>query len=75
LDPTARYTRVATGLIASIESPLDRLTQFSEEGAAKTVAPELLASFPIAENRNLMTLWRGAEIDEIVNRKKVGHLH
>src|SRR6202035_4833382 len=27
LDPTARYTRVATGLIASIESPLDLLSQ------------------------------------------------
>ena len=27
LDTTARYTRVATGLIASIESPLDRLLQ------------------------------------------------
>jgi hypothetical protein len=27
LDTTARYTRVATGLIASIESPLDLLSQ------------------------------------------------
>src|SRR5713101_7784161 len=27
LDTTARYTRVATGLIAGIESPLDRLSQ------------------------------------------------
>ena len=27
LDTTARYTRVATGLIASIESPLDRLSR------------------------------------------------
>jgi len=27
LDATARYTRVATGMIASIESPLDLLTQ------------------------------------------------
>ncbi len=27
LDTTARYTRVATGLIADIESPLDRLSQ------------------------------------------------
>ena len=27
LDTTARYTRVATGMIASIESPLDLLTQ------------------------------------------------
>jgi integrase/recombinase XerD len=27
LDTTARYTRVATGTIASIESPLDRLSQ------------------------------------------------
>ena len=27
LDATARYTRVATGMIAAIESPLDRLSQ------------------------------------------------
>jgi hypothetical protein len=27
LDTTARYTRVATGLIAGIESPLGRLSQ------------------------------------------------
>jgi site-specific recombinase XerD len=27
LDTTARYTRVATGMIADIESPLDRLSQ------------------------------------------------
>jgi integrase/recombinase XerD len=27
LDTTARYTRVATGMIASIKSPLDRLSQ------------------------------------------------
>ena len=27
LDTTARYTRVATGMIARIESPLDRLSQ------------------------------------------------
>ena len=27
LDATAHYTRVATGMIASIESPLDLLTQ------------------------------------------------
>jgi integrase/recombinase XerD len=27
LDPTARYTRVATGMIANIESPLDRLSK------------------------------------------------
>jgi hypothetical protein len=27
LDATARYTRVATGMIASIESPLDSLMQ------------------------------------------------
>jgi len=27
LDTTARYTRVATGMIANIESPLDRLSQ------------------------------------------------
>jgi integrase/recombinase XerD len=27
LDTTARYTRVATGMIASIKSPLDQLAQ------------------------------------------------
>jgi hypothetical protein len=27
LDTTARYTRVATGMIASIESPLDLLSK------------------------------------------------
>ena len=27
LDTTARYARVATGLIAGIESPLDQLSQ------------------------------------------------
>ena len=31
LDATARYTRVATGMIASIESPLDLLTQPSKK--------------------------------------------
>jgi integrase/recombinase XerD len=27
LDTTARYTRVATGMIANVESPLDLLSQ------------------------------------------------
>jgi hypothetical protein len=27
LETTARYTRVATGMIASVESPLDLLSQ------------------------------------------------
>ena len=27
LDTTARYTRVATGMIAAVESPLDRLVR------------------------------------------------
>ena len=27
MDTTARYTRVATGMIASVESPLDLLSQ------------------------------------------------
>ena len=31
LDTTARYTRVATGMIAAIESPLDRLSPASQE--------------------------------------------
>lgn len=35
LDATARYTRVATGMIAAIESPLDMLTQ-SRRNAKKS---------------------------------------
>ena len=31
LDTTARYTRVATGMIANIESPLDRLSAAAQE--------------------------------------------
>jgi integrase/recombinase XerD len=31
LDTTARYTRVATGMIAGIESPLDLLSQPSKK--------------------------------------------
>jgi hypothetical protein len=27
LDTTARYTRVATGMIAAVESPLDQLSE------------------------------------------------
>src|ERR1700730_9704792 len=32
LDTTARYTRVATGMIANIESPLDLLAQPPKKG-------------------------------------------
>jgi hypothetical protein len=32
LDTTARYTRVATGMIANIESPLDLLAQPRKKG-------------------------------------------
>jgi site-specific recombinase XerD len=32
LDTTARYTRVATGMIANIESPLDALAQPRKKG-------------------------------------------
>ena len=32
LDTTARYTRVATGMIASIESPLDLLSKRARRG-------------------------------------------
>ena len=32
LDTTARYTRVATGMIANIESPLDTLAQPRKKG-------------------------------------------
>ena len=35
LDTTARYTRVATGMIASIESPLDVLTDASKQRKAR----------------------------------------
>jgi hypothetical protein len=36
-------------------------TQFSEEGAAKKAASELLASFPMLKKSKFMTLRRGAE--------------
>ena len=40
LDTTARYTRVATGMIASIESPLDLLSQPRKKGRrSRTVQP------------------------------------
>jgi integrase/recombinase XerD len=42
LDSTARYTRVATGMIAKIESPLDRLSR-PRERARKTRRDPLLA--------------------------------
>jgi hypothetical protein len=35
LDTTARYTRVATGMIASIKSPLDLLSQPSKKSRKK----------------------------------------
>jgi site-specific recombinase XerD len=40
LDATARYTRVATGMIASIESPLDLLTQSRNKPARSRKAPQ-----------------------------------
>jgi site-specific recombinase XerC len=36
LDYTARYTRVAAGLVANIESPLDLLAQPQRKKSAKT---------------------------------------
>ncbi len=40
LDTTARYTRVASGMIASIESPLDLLSQPRKKGRkSRTVQP------------------------------------
>jgi integrase/recombinase XerD len=41
LDATARYTRVATGMIASIESPLDLLTQPRKKVRRSSKAPQL----------------------------------
>jgi integrase/recombinase XerD len=35
LDTTARYTRVATGMIASIKSPLDLLSQLGKKPRGK----------------------------------------
>ena len=35
LDTTARYTRVATGMIAQIESPLDLLSQPRKKASKK----------------------------------------
>jgi site-specific recombinase XerD len=40
LDTTARYTRVATGMIARIESPLDLLSQPRRKGSKKPAAEE-----------------------------------
>ena len=40
LDATARYTRVATGMIASIESPLDLLTQPRKKPRRSRKAPQ-----------------------------------
>src|SRR6202041_1064337 len=40
LDATARYTRVATGMIASIESPLDLLTQSRKRSRRSRKAPQ-----------------------------------
>ena len=40
LDATARYTRVATGMIASIESPLDLLTQSRKKPTRSGKAPQ-----------------------------------
>jgi integrase/recombinase XerD len=39
LDTTARYTRVATGMIARIESPLDLLSQQRKKPAKKRKDP------------------------------------
>src|SRR5215470_14331572 len=39
LDTTARYTRVATGMIARIESPLDLLSQPRKKSAKKRKDP------------------------------------
>ena len=40
LDTTARYTRVATGMIARIESPLDLLSQPRKKGSKKPAIEE-----------------------------------
>ena len=39
LDTTARYTRVATGMIAGIESPLDLLSQVRKTKRQKDPPP------------------------------------
>jgi uncharacterized membrane protein len=39
LDTTARYTRVATGMIASIESPLDLLSQARKKPKKSRMEP------------------------------------
>jgi integrase/recombinase XerD len=40
LDATAPYTRVATGMTASIESPLDLLTQSRKRPRRSSKAPQ-----------------------------------
>ena len=39
LDTTARYTRVATGMIANVESPLDLLRAASQEAQEEQEDP------------------------------------
>jgi len=39
LDTTARYTRVATGMIASIESPLDLLSRARKKPKKSRMEP------------------------------------
>jgi site-specific recombinase XerD len=43
LETTARYTRVATGMIANIKSPLDLLSQPRKSSKKSSKAPPLAA--------------------------------
>ena len=47
LDVTARYTQVATKMIAKVESPLDLLVPTPRKGTKEIVGPGINAGFEI----------------------------
>ena len=78
LDTTARYTRVATGMIASVESPLDLLSQprkKRQEGPAAGIAPAVMsgAALEVADIfRDHGPAWRRANAGHVsLNQLKV----
>ena len=73
LDTTARYTRVATGMIASIESPLDLLSQPRKKPktTGRTSRPAYLAAMSVQALevadifRNHGAAWRRANAGHV----------
>src|SRR5258707_9958856 len=53
LDTTARYTRVATGMIAGIESPLDRQSCRSEEHTSELQSRQYLVCRLLLEKKKI----------------------